>query len=248
MYSLVMMMAVSTAGDASTFHWRSAGCHGCYGPRVGQFVHTSPTTYTLGCYGSACYSVANWGCGGCNGCLGSRVVSQGCWSSGYSYPSASCFGSCLGSCHGSCFGSGGCWGSSFGGPNIVLPSVEFSPAVSGTIIHGECHAIPTHDSPTALVQSSPKPASISVELPTGSKLYVDGQLVTGSEKTRSFTTPELSSGQKFFYDMRAEVTLGGEVVKEEIRIVVHAGDKVEKSFGQLLTAVKRHEQTELAKK
>lgn len=106
MYSVVLLAAMSTPGDATAFG-KKGGCYGgaaCYG------------TVSYGCTGVAsCY-----GCTGMGSCYGSTiVVGAGCH--GASCYGAACYGAaCYGSsCYGaSCFGSscyGGCGGKAKGG-------------------------------------------------------------------------------------------------------------------------------------
>jgi uncharacterized protein (TIGR03000 family) len=79
-------------------------------------------------------------------------------------------------------------------------------------------------------------ANITIELPATATLIVDGRPVTGTGTTRQFHTPELPAGQAFYYDMKAEVEVGGRKVVEEIKVVVSAGDNLSKTFGKLLAA------------
>jgi uncharacterized protein (TIGR03000 family) len=87
MYSVVLMMAMTTGGEAADFGGR--GCRGCCG----------------GCYGG-CYG-GGWGCHGCrgrrgcHGCYGGGCYGGGCYGGG-------CYG---GGCYGGgCYGGGGCCG------------------------------------------------------------------------------------------------------------------------------------------
>lgn len=86
MYSVVLMAALTTAGEAPACHWRG-GCCGCSG---------SYYSCSGGCYG-----------GGCSGCWGGC---SGCWGGGYSYGCHGCYGGCYGSCYGSCYG---CYGGGY---------------------------------------------------------------------------------------------------------------------------------------
>jgi uncharacterized protein (TIGR03000 family) len=79
-------------------------------------------------------------------------------------------------------------------------------------------------------------ANITIELPVNATLYVDGRPTAATGSVRQFHTPELPAGQPFYYDMRAEVEVGGRTVVEEIKVVVRAGDTLTRSFGQLLAA------------
>ncbi len=192
MYSMVLMAAIATSGDAASFHWRSHGC--CGGAPV--VVRAAPAIHTVGCYG----------CTGCSGCSG-PVVRHGCSCTG-------CFGSswsCTGCCGGGCCGGLVTWAT----PARVAPPM----------------AAPEHAAPKA---DEKKPASIELELPADASLFVDGRAVPGSGKTRAFATPELPAGRTFFYDMAAEILVDGAAVRQEIRVVVTAGETLKHSFGDLI--------------
>ena len=118
MYSLLLMSAMATGGDAPASGWGV----GCYGGSCSGVVAS-------GCYGAApvgcCGGVVASGCSGCGGCRGLfplfprlRARLAGRFScGGGSGDTASCYGSaCQGtSCTGSaCYGSS-CMGHGFGG-------------------------------------------------------------------------------------------------------------------------------------
>jgi uncharacterized protein (TIGR03000 family) len=80
------------------------------------------------------------------------------------------------------------------------------------------------------------PARLTVELPAGAKLYVDGNLVAGTGASREFHTPDLPAGESFFYDLTAEVEVNGKTQKDETRVVVRAGEKVTAKFPKLVAS------------
>jgi uncharacterized protein (TIGR03000 family) len=79
-------------------------------------------------------------------------------------------------------------------------------------------------------------ANITIEVPAGATLYVDGQATQATGAVRQFHTPELPADQAFFYDMKAELVVNGQTVVEEIKVVVTGGESVTKSFGKLIAA------------
>jgi uncharacterized protein (TIGR03000 family) len=79
-------------------------------------------------------------------------------------------------------------------------------------------------------------ANLKFQLPATATLFVDGQATSGSGSERSFFTPELIPGQKYYYDVRAEITVAGQTITEEKRVIVSAGASVSESFGKLLAA------------
>jgi uncharacterized protein (TIGR03000 family) len=90
-----------------------------------------------------------------------------------------------------------------------------------------------------LVSSSPRPARITVNLPTDARLYIDNVFCPLTSSTRSFPTPPLQPGREFSYTLRAEVTRDGQTRVQSQRITVGAGRQVNvefNNFGPVLTA------------
>jgi uncharacterized protein (TIGR03000 family) len=236
MYSLLLMTAMTTGGDAPAFGGRSAGCHGCNGAVVSYGC--AGACYGGGCYGGSCYGGS---CNGCNGssCHGFGGSCNGCWGSS----SHGCNGS---SCHGGygptyyhqgCYGSmapnGGCYGGVPVAPVIMEPA-PMAPVMPAPAPNPVPPTVPgTGDKDKPKGNAS---ANITIELPVNATLYVDGRPTAGTGATRQFHTPELPAGQPFYYDMKAEVEVGGRTVVEEMKVVVRAGDTLTHSFGQLLAA------------
>src|SRR5262245_12616777 len=90
MYSMVLMMAMTTPAEAPSWGWRTGGCGGysCYGSCVG-------VANGSGCAGSGCAGAGYGGGGG---------KWFGKWRGGC------CGGGCWGSAGVACHGCGGCWG------------------------------------------------------------------------------------------------------------------------------------------
>ena len=180
------------------------------GPDVPQF-HGRLFGGCHGCQGvSACYGTC---CGGSSchggGIFGHKAHRSGCWGS---------------SCH-------GCWGSSCQG---CVGSIGGS-----GIWYSESAVITMPSIGTAKLEDDEKQsANITVELPAGAKLYVDGNLVTGEETTRHFHTPTLARGKQYVYTMKAEVTVAGKPVVEEKQVLIKAGDRVTEKFEKLSAAAK----------
>ena len=80
-------------------------------------------------------------------------------------------------------------------------------------------------------------ANLKFRVPAHAKLYVDGRLTTGGGTERVFPTPPLLSGEKFFYDVKAEIMVDGKPVIEEKRVVLEAGMDLTESFATLFTAI-----------
>src|SRR5947209_5368237 len=76
MYSVVLMAALSTGGEAPAFGRH--GCHGCWGCCGGCWGCHGCCGGCWGCCGGCCGGC--WGCGGCcGGCWGCQGCCGGCW-------------------------------------------------------------------------------------------------------------------------------------------------------------------------
>jgi uncharacterized protein (TIGR03000 family) len=216
MYSVLMMAALSTGGDAANCHWFHRGdCCGCYG----------------GCYGSCygCYGWYNGACtGSCYGCYGCH---------GFTYNCGGCWGGCSG-CWGGCYGCGGCWGGATYAPSYGS-SVVYPPAgaVPGgqTMPPAKSDALPE---PKVVAPQSylPTRARLLVEVPADAKLFIDDQLMKTTSEHRAFNTPVLDNGQTYYYELRAEVVRDGKPVSVTKRVTLKAGDVVQTKFGEMEAA------------
>jgi uncharacterized protein (TIGR03000 family) len=88
---------------------------------------------------------------------------------------------------------------------------------------------------------APKPsqtsAKVTVRLPSDARLWVDNVYCPLSSNVRSFNTPQLEPGRRYYYTLRAEINRDGQVVSQNRRVIVSAGAAVEVNFGDLTTAV-----------
>ena len=92
------------------------------------------------------------------------------------------------------------------------------------------------------------PARLTIEVPTDAKLYVDGQLTKGEGTTRNFHTPDLSAGQTFYYELKAEVVVGGKTVTEIKTVLVSAGAVISEEFPKLIAAANVSKRDSLVQK
>ena len=115
----------------------------------------------------------------------------------------------------------------------------------GTIIGNDMPAV---EVPTAPIEEQPTiettsakisipveaaPALLTVTVPENAKLYVDGQLTNGSGTTRQFHTPSLQPGQTYYYEMKVEVEMDGDVKTQTKRVLVESGATLSESFDNL---------------
>ena len=273
MYSLILMSAMagtpdvaafgygtgcagSSASYSASYSYSYSSCGGCNGPafpvlsglaqgtrrfagNAARFV-ASPFR-SLGCYSSACYG--------------------SCYGSGYG---SACYGSCYGSssfgsaCYGSCYGSGSgasCFGSApviFGGESYGAPMNAPVGEHYGTVClsgAGTDTVVAARPTVTVEVAGDDKAtASLSVELPAAAKLYVDGHLIAGGGEARQFHTPELPKGENYFYEMKAEIVVDGQVVVQNLKVVVRSGETIQRTFGELIAATAKSKPSEVAVK
>ncbi len=220
MYSVVLAMAMTGAGDvpAGLFHHGCCGggysCSGCYGCGGGYSCHGGHHKHH-GCHGG--HHHKHHGCHGCYGCSG------GCWGGCYGGCSGwSCGGgcsgwSCGGGCYGSCYGSSyGCYGSSYGcDGGAVAPVAPMPPAepVKEPIKKGDKGAM------------APAPATIVVSLPADARLTIDDTATSATSAHRVFVSPELAPGREYFYTLKAEWVRDGKAVVVSKQVTVSAGNE-----------------------
>ena len=226
MYSLVLMAALTTGGEAPNFFFNKWGGHGCSG-------------YSS-CHGGWA-SCGGWsGCNGCNGCsswgschgwggwgLRSRWGGHGCWSSCSSSYSCGGYYSCSGGCWGASYGCGGlgCGGIGYGcaAPVMSVPMAPATPAAP---------AMEKAPAPMKGAQLS-APAKLVFDLPENAKLFVDELPIRNVTASRAFSTPVLQPGQTYYYVLRAEVVRDGKTHQETKRVLVRSGETIHATFGEL---------------
>jgi uncharacterized protein (TIGR03000 family) len=73
-------------------------------------------------------------------------------------------------------------------------------------------------------------SSVTVNLPSKAKLFVDGVPATVAGGTHTFKTPELTKGKPFVYEFRAEVDQDGKTEVLSKKVTFNAGDAVSVDF------------------
>jgi uncharacterized protein (TIGR03000 family) len=215
---MVLMAALTTGAATPDCHFGHGGYGGCYGGGYGGHGgHGGWSGGYGGCYG--CYGGYGWSsCFGCYGCFGcSGYGGYG----GYGYGCYSAWG-----CHG-CYGGGYGGYGGFGGYD-GYPVMPGTPAAPDTKDKGGTLPLPKPGSGDETVR-----ASLTVELPTDAKLFVDGQAMKTTAATRHFVTPPLPRGQAYFYDLRAEIVRDGQTVSVSRRVIVQPGQEARASFPEL---------------
>ena len=91
---------------------------------------------------------------------------------------------------------------------------------------------------TAANKPEPTPnldrARITVRIPAGATLYVDGKPTDGTNLVRQFTSPKLPSGQEFAYLMKAEMVRDGRPDSSTQKVTFRAGEIVSVDFSGLV--------------
>jgi len=78
-------------------------------------------------------------------------------------------------------------------------------------------------------------ARVTIALPADARVWVDNVFCP----VRSFDTPALEPGRKYFYTVRAELNRDGRTVVETRRITVSAGQETTVSFAKEPQTVQR---------
>ena len=231
---------------------------GCYGSCMGTVASYGCTgsCYGSSCYGSSCHGAtaeapAKHGFLGILDCIRARraakssagagctgTVSYGCTGSGCY--GASCHGTVVSyGCSGGCYGSTAVWGAAVSTPATTVIGEK---VISEKVVPAPMPGTTTTDPKKGATTDPKKPegneegANIKFTLPANAKLFVDGRPTSGEGTERAFFTPPLVAGQKFFYDVKAELVVDGKTVTEEKRVIVRAGDDLRESFPKLFVA------------
>lgn len=148
-------------------------------------------------------------------------------------------------------GGGSAWGPAVGMPSYTLYGAANPPAIYGApnaIYTPVATMTPPGDGKTpddkkpADMKKPDEPgksgmgASLKFVVPADARLYVDGQLTTIAGSERVFTTPPLAAGQKFYYDVKAELLVNGIPIVEEKRVIVEAGANITETFAKVVAA------------
>ncbi len=116
-------------------------------------------------------------------------------------------------------------------PTTTTPSTG-NPFLGGTV--SQTPAVPqVPQMPTGPgTLAKPERARISVRVPAGVTLYIDGTRNNRTELVRDFTTPPLPVGQEFAYTMKAEWVRNGQPESQTQRITFRAGEIVTVDFSR----------------
>jgi len=214
MYSIVLMMALTSGAEAPDCHK-----HSCGGGSCGGYV-----VYSCGggCTGSSChgghglFGGHKHSCHG--GCTGTAYYG-GC--TGYAY-SGGCTGYAYGGgCYGGYAGYAGCSGGMYYGPGGMMMMPEGKPP----------EKIETKPKEKKEKDEVAAPATITVSLPADAQLTVDGAATASTSAVRTFVTPVLAPEKEFVYTLTAKVVRDGETLTLTEKVSVTAGAESRVTFG-----------------
>jgi uncharacterized protein (TIGR03000 family) len=139
--------------------------------------------------------------------------------------------------HGYNSGAAQVWGPGY---PVVPGNLTSSTAVYGRVTNPNLPpevVVPVAPMTKPAGSDAPPGANLKFKVPADTKLYVDGTLAPGSGAERSFYTPPLERGKKFYYEVEAKVVVNGKEVVESKKVIVEAGVTVNEEFAKLTAAV-----------
>ena len=197
MYTVVLMMALTTSGETPDCHRRNS-CHG-------------------GGYG-ACYGGGYYG----GGCYGGRYGGGGCYGGGYY---GGCYGGGYG--YGGCYGGGGYYGGCYGGMYYGAPrGGGWFGGSSGEPLKMPSDKKPEDKKPedTKPIGALGAPARIVVSMPADARFTIDDYTTPARSATHVIVSAPLGADETRTYSLRAEVVRDGQVQTIEKRVTVRSGD------------------------
>jgi len=114
--------------------------------------------------------------------------------------------------------------------------VAYSCGCGGAVYSAPAEKVPAAPAPppakteAGSLDNGANAARITVKLPSNARLWVDNVYCPLTSNERSFNTPVLQPGQRYFYTMRMEVEKDGRTESENRRIYVAAGRQVSVDF------------------
>jgi uncharacterized protein (TIGR03000 family) len=93
-------------------------------------------------------------------------------------------------------------------------------------------AEPSKSQPPAKTSLDPNRATVTVYLPADANLSVDGTPCTLTSDIRTFDTPALEPGQKYYYTLKTERMEAGHLRTQTRRVFLEAGNRVTVRFDE----------------
>jgi len=76
-------------------------------------------------------------------------------------------------------------------------------------------------------------ATVVVHVPADAKVFIDGKQMASKSTRRVFQTPALEAGQKYYYEIRAEVVRDGRTITQTRQVILNAGLSTAAAFADL---------------
>lgn len=204
MAAAVMAATVALGAGRADAHWHHGGW-GSWGSSGGSW----------GSYGS-------WGsCGSC----GYAVYS--CYSSGGSWGSS---GGSWGSSGGSWGSSGGSWGGAYYSPAPSYSVPTTAPTPPMTTPTAPTPPAPAAGTPPGTTYQLQDAGYLLVSVPEDAKVFVNGRATTSTGSERQYVSRGLENGQRYSYEVRAEVIRDGKTVSETQTAQLTAGAQANLTF------------------
>jgi len=256
--AVTALMCETPRAEAGWWGRGSWGSHGSWGGSSGGgYRHHRHYSYSSsggswGSYGSSGGSYGGWGSsGGSSGGWSNISYGFGSWGSGY-YGAYSSYGSSGGSSGG--YGYYGSHGSSGGGYYV-----DHGHASDGVIIErgGKPPAPPEDAEEGAEPDAGAQPDSgesdieyqlgpeagestfyrpsrtsalLSVSVPSGAKLIINGLATKSTGARRTFASRGLQAGNRYNYEVRAEIVRDGQTVTETKSVQLVGGQRLDVAF------------------
>ena len=203
MYSVVLLMAVTTGGEAPEARGCRGGCRassgGCY----------------VSCGGGGCARPARRA-KGCKSTCGGCYSYSGCYSyGGYSACHAYSAPATYSGCH-----------------TYSAPMVTYPGCTGGTVV-------PSTDKDKKAIEpgKNETTARITVTVPEGATVKIDGESTASTSPIRTFESPVLAKGKTYSYTFVAEYQQSGRPVTVEKKVSFQAGSEVQLDLTKAGTAV-----------
>ncbi len=236
MYSVVLMMALTSGGNVADFGHHNSGCCGgavVYSSCCGGYSSCCGGGYSSCCGGgySSCCGGGYSCCGGGHHLFGHR---HGCCGGGYS----GCCGGYSGCCGGyvapvDCGCGAPAAAGCIGGHEVITEGSHEAVKKEEEIKKPEPKEEKKEEKKEEEIKkpapkketAAPAPATIIVTLAADAKLSIDDAATTSTASPRVFTSPVLPVGHDYHYTLKAEMVRNGKPVVISREVTVRAGEE-----------------------
>ena len=126
------------------------------------------------------------------------------------------------------------------GAEVVREGKAYNTSKRVLVRAGQQTEIDFGDMSAVIAEAQADTAHITVILPQGGKLFVDGKEQVTSSSQQTFDTPKLTKGKSYYYVFKVELPAGKDKDKEPDfraqRVTVEAGKEVTVDFRSMFVA------------